>query len=254
MALAIARAIDGGSLVPLHSRRYFDPGTQHERELRKHGFRPVNTPDELLTSSEVIILAVKPQTLPDIRPHLENKCQGKCVVSILAGVTSDKLRETVGQGAAVLRVMPNTPLLCGRGAAVIAEPPSEDQAWLPDVLSLFTSSGMAEVLPESLINAATGLNGSSPAYFFRLAEAMARWGESQGIPYEQSLRLTVQSMDGAAAMMRESGDPPLELLSRVTSKGGATLAALSAFDEFGLEPMLNEALKRCMERAKELGN
>jgi pyrroline-5-carboxylate reductase len=108
-------------------------------------------------------------------------------------------------------------------------------------------------MPEELIDAATGLQGSSPAYFYRMASAMAKWGEGQGIPYDQALRLSVQSMSGAAHMMAESSESPEELLARVTSKGGTTLAALSAFDECCFETMMNQALRRCKEQAAALG-
>jgi pyrroline-5-carboxylate reductase len=253
MALAIARSVDANALTPRAGRIYYDPFTAHKDAFAGFGFRPAGTPEELLASAEVIVLAVKPQMLPEVIPYLANRCQGKCIVSILAGVSAGKLREAVGGAAAVFRVMPNTPMMIGSGAAVIAEPPPEEREWLPGVMSLFASSGIAEVMPEPLIDAATGLNGSSPAYFFRIAEAMANWGESQGIPYRQALRLSAQAMAGAAGMMMASGEDPLELLSRVTSKGGSTLAALSAFDERQLEAMFEEALNRCRDRSRELG-
>jgi pyrroline-5-carboxylate reductase len=256
MALAIARAIDNSGLVPRgeRTRLFYDPASAHTDAFHALGFASVSSPDALLKQAGMIVLAVKPQQWPDIQPRVSGKCGGKCVVSILAGITANKLRHGIGSaGAAVYRVMPNTPMMCGWGSAVVAEPLPEDVDWLPDVLSLFASSGTVEVLPEDLMDAATGLNGSSPAFFFRMVEAMARWGEGQGIPYAKALRLSAQAMAGAAVMALGEDGSPQELLNRVTSKGGTTLAALSAFDEYGLEPMLNEALRRCRVRARELG-
>jgi len=258
MALAIARSVDSHTLAPIGNRHYYDPFTAHGQAFSDLGFQAAGSPEELLSASQVVVLAVKPQLLPDVLPYLANNCTGKCVVSILAGVATEKLREGIGHGAAILRVMPNTPLMVGHGAAVIAQPEADSQAWLPPIRTLFTASGIAEVLPEPLIDAATGLNGSSPAYFFRFAETMARWGEQQGIPYGQALRLSVWSMQASAMMMGVSyaapdKTPPPELLSRVTSPGGTTLAALSAFDEHHFEVTVQEALNRCMVRSKELG-
>jgi pyrroline-5-carboxylate reductase len=119
--------------------------------------------------------------------------------------------------------------------------------------SLFMRAGGTFIVPADKINDVIPVNGSSPAFFFRLVELMAQEAENHGIQKEMAVMMAAQTMAGAADMLMKSGKTPAQLTEQVCSPGGTTLAALTAFDELGLDQMVKEAFARCIQRAEELG-
>ena len=214
----------------------------------------VTTTDNKLVAreSDIIILGIKPQMFAEVLPELAPLLHGKCVVSISPGYSSAWIEARL-PGAHVVRAMPNTPLLVGNGVTAVARALQAPKVLFDAVVEIFSAAGEVFVVDESELDAVIAVSGSSPAYFFRMADAMVKGAAKLGMDAEESLRLTALTMEGAARMLLESGGEAGELTRQVCSPGGTTLAALTAFDEFKFEEMVSEAMARCVKRSKELG-
>ncbi len=252
----MASAILGGALrqsvVLPENVILSNPHLEKAEAFRVRGVRVTTSNEEVAQWAGIVVLAVKPQMFDQVLPPLAPYLAGKCVVSIAAGISTDYIQHKLPD-AYVVRVMPNTPLLVGRGVTAIAEAPGVPDVYLEAVDALFSAAGQTVVVAEEHINAVIALSGSSPAYFFRMAAAMAAEGERLGLDRNLAVRLAAGTMDGAAAMLLKSGKTPEELTRQVCSPGGTTLAALSAFDDGHFEAMVADAMLRCVKRAEELG-
>ena len=207
---------------------------------------------EVIKNSDIIILSVKPQMLESVLHEIKAYSAGKCFVSIAAGISIEWIREILPD-AHVIRVMPNTPLQVGVGATAIAEAPTVPDSFFQTVCDVFSAAGLISVIPENLMDAVISVNGSSPAFFFRMANVMTKWANEQGINPDAALQLIASTMMGAAEMLLKSGKNAEELTRQVCSPGGTTLAALTAFDERNFDGLMMDAMTRCLLRARELG-
>ena len=202
--------------------------------------------------ADLLILGIKPQMFGDVLPELRDLTAGKCVVSIAAGITAGYLRQEL-PGAKVVRVMPNTPLMVGMGATAVARSKDLSPEELQRVMDLFAAAGMVALVDEGQMDDIINVNGSSPAWFFRMADVMVKRAVASGIEADTALRLTAKTMEGAARMLLASGKTPEELCRQVCSPGGTTLASLSAFEERDFDGLMLDAMERCTRRSKELG-
>ena len=209
---------------------------------------------DVTVGADVIVLAVKPQVMPSV---LQDMCgrisAGQLVVSVAAGVTIAALSAGL-KTERVIRVMPNTPCLIGHGAAAVAAGPAataEDSALVQNMLQ---TVGVAIAVPESQIDAVTGLSGSGPAYIYQIIEALSDGGVRVGLPRETATTLAAQTVLGAAAMVMETGEHPAALKDAVTSPGGTTIAGLHELERAGLRAALMNAVQAATIRAKQLGN
>lgn len=196
------------------------------------------------------VVAVKPD---DVRAACEALAGTKRVLSIAAGVPISTLEDALGTGTAVVRAMPNTPALVGAGAAAIAGGAAagdDDLAWATSILG---AVGEVVRVPESLLDAVTGLSGSGPAYVFLVAEALTDAGVLNGLPREVSVALATQTLLGAARLLAETGDTPEALRAQVTSPGGTTAAGLHALESAGVRAAFLDAVSAATRRSRELG-
>jgi pyrroline-5-carboxylate reductase len=196
------------------------------------------------------VVAVKPGDVVDACRSIPEPAP---VLSVAAGVTLRTLEEALPEGTPVVRAMPNTPALVGAGAAAIAAGSlagEDDLAWAERVLG---SVGTVVRVPESLLDAVTGLSGSGPAYVFLVAEALIEGGVLAGLPRPVSSSLAVQTLLGAARLLAESGDGPEALRAAVTSPGGTTAAGLRALERAGVRAAFLDAVMDATERSRELG-
>jgi pyrroline-5-carboxylate reductase len=174
------------------------------------------------------------------------------LLSIAAGISVAALQEAAGPTVAVVRAMPNTPALVGKGAAAICAGPTADDAdlqWADDILG---SVGIVVRVPESQLDAVTGLAGSGPAYLFLVAEALIDAGVLAGLSRANSEALVTQLLVGSAALLAERGDPA-SLRAMVTSPGGTTAAGLRALEEHAVRSAFLEAVMAATARSAELG-
>ncbi len=198
------------------------------------------------------VVAVKPG---DVASACAALADAGCdrVLSIAAGVPTAQLEAALGGAIPVVRAMPNTPALVGSGAAAISAGTTagdEDLAWAESILA---AVGTVVRVPESLLDAVTGLSGSGPAYVFLIVEALIEAGVLNGLPRDVSAALTTQTVLGAARLLTETGEGPEALRAMVTSPGGTTAAGLRALESAGVRAAFLDAVTAATARSKELG-
>ncbi|MDO4618367.1 MAG: pyrroline-5-carboxylate reductase [Clostridia bacterium] len=208
---------------------------------------------ETVAGSDVIVLAVKPNVLYLLIDQIRDFVpEGTIVVSVAAGQSAEKIEKAFAKKVKVVRVMPNTPLMVGEGMTAIAPSFSAEDSDLAIVKSIFESAGRAEIVPESLMDAVTGVSGSSPAYVYMFIEALADAAVNAGLPRDKSYTFAAQSVLGAAKMVLETGKHPGELKDNVCSPGGTTIEAVKVLEEKGLRGTVMEAVSACVEKSKKM--
>lgn len=211
---------------------------------------------DVAVEADGVVLAVKPA-------DAESACRavadaggattGGRVLSIMAGVPTARLQEWLGPEAAVVRAMPNTPALVGAGAAAIAAAPSAGEADLDWAEGILAAVGAVQRVPESLLDAVTGLSGSGPAYVFLVAEALVDAGVLNGLSRSTASVLVIQTLLGSARLLSESDEGPEALRAAVTSPGGTTAAGLRVLEDHAVRSAFLEAVTAATERSRELG-
>ena len=199
-----------------------------------------------------VVVAVKPDDVAAACAAIAGAGCGR-VLSIAAGVTIERLEAALGHGIPVVRAMPNTPALVGAGAAAIAPGSSADDDDLAWAESILAAVGIVVRVPETLLDAVTGLSGSGPAYVFLVAEALIDAGVLAGLPRGVSVALANQTLLGAARLLTETGDGPEALRAAVTSPGGTTASGLRALESAGVRAAFVDAVMAATERSRELG-
>ncbi len=252
MASAILGGLLRKELIKPQQIIMADPISEKLEPVRKLGVKTTSDNRFAAETSDFLLLAIKPQMFDAVLPGLAGCVTGKCVVSIAPGISTGYLKEQL-HGAHVVRVMPNTPLLLGKGSTAIAEAGDVPAQAFQIVKDIFSAVGEVDVIPESSMDAIVAVSGSSPAFFFRMIDAMVAEAQRQGIDPALALRMAAQTMEGSAGMLLQTGKTAKELTVQVCSPGGTTLAALSAFDDMGFEAMISEAMIRCTRRSRELG-
>jgi pyrroline-5-carboxylate reductase len=204
-------------------------------------------------SAQVLVLVVKPQDmhglLAEIRDHV---APGNLVVSLAAGITTDFLESRLPEGSSVVRVMPNTPALVDQGMAAISPGRHCTDDHLAEAEALLRSCGRVVRVPEHYQDAVTAISGSGPAYIFYVVEAMIEAGVVLGLPRATSTELVVQTLFGAATMLKETGEHPTVLRERVSSPGGTTVAALRQLDDHKVRAAFITAMEAAASRSHEL--
>jgi len=175
------------------------------------------------------------------------------VISVAAGLSTAWLEARVPAGVRVIRCMPNTPALVGKGAAAFCRGKAATAADAETAKLLLGSVGLAVELPESLMDAVTGLSGSGPAFVYVMIEAMADGGVRAGLPRTEAMKLAAQTVLGAAAMVLETGIHPGALKDQVTSPGGTTIAGIAELEKHGMRSAFIEAVTTAARRSAELG-
>ena len=200
-----------------------------------------------------IFIAVKPQDTEGLLYTIKNLVQpDQIIVSIAAGITIGFIESCLPSGTKTIRLMPNTPCLIGEGAIVIStgEAVTEDER--RKVEKLLKPLGLTIRLPESLMDAATGLSGTGPAYVYLFIETMIDAGVSVGIRRDVASKLVIQNVIGAARMLEKSSHHPAELRNLVTSPAGTTSSALLVLEESGFRSCLIKSIREATRRSEEL--
>jgi pyrroline-5-carboxylate reductase len=225
---------------------------------RKSGIQKKD-PIELATTCDIIILAVKPQDIESLilKIAYQMDSEKKIIVSIAAGIKVSFYRKYLKK-AQLVRVMPNTPALIGKGASVLYFDGSFSETEKDIVLKIFISCGIAEIVKnEELMDCVTGLSGSGPAYVFTFINAFVDAGVMEGLPRETAKKLAVQTVLGSAELAANSikeGIHLEELKDRVTSPGGTTAAGLFALEEGAFKAIVINAVREATNRSRELGS
>lgn len=209
--------------------------------------------EEIGSGCKIILIVVKPQdlatTLESLKPSLPERA---LIVSFVAGKTIGGIESILGGNHSVVRVMPNTPTLIGKGMAAVSLGSKSTGACLATVFNFLGASGKVVEVEERLQDAVTATSGSGPAYFFAFVEAMVEGAKKLGLSEEVATELTVQTLIGAAGMLAESGKDAKTLRENVTSPNGTTYAALQSFEASNLTAIVAEAMNAAAKRSAEL--
>ncbi len=233
--------------------RVFDPNPAASQSVADSlEVTPVSSNRDLAKAAEVIFLCAKPQHIAESARELTLAESNRLLVSIAAGVTLDQLRDWTDGKQRVVRVMPNTPMLAGAGAACFSRGESATAEDAELVGELLGACGLVREVPEELMDAVTGLSGSGPAYAWTLIEALADGGVAEGLPRPLAQELAAQTLLGAARLLLDSGQHPGVLRDQVASPGGTTIRGLEALETGGVRAALIRAVREATRRSREL--
>ena len=227
---------------------------QRERLAQAWGLQPLAAADERLAVADTVVWAVKPQLFAAAAAPCAPFIGRALQVSVMDGIRSDELVRA-SSSQRVVRAMPNTPALIGRGIAGLFARPAVTAEERAGAESLFAPTGTTLwVAQESDLDAVTALSGSGPAYVFYFVEAMMQAAAEMGLTAAQGRQLALATFDGATALAAASKESPETLRAQVTSKGGTTHAAITALEEADVKAAFVRALHAARERARELGD
>lgn len=225
-----------------------------QRLQQQFGVTTAQTIDQTLATSDVIVLAVKPQQMKDVIAQLAPHVKTQLVLSIAAGIRAVDLSRWLGGHAAIVRTMPNTPALIGQGITGMVALPGVSNAQREAADAILRAVGATVWLDdEALIDPVTAVSGSGPAYVFYFIEAMQQAAVEMGLSLEQGTQLAIATFVGASQLAAQSSEPVSVLRERVTSKGGTTYAALTSMEQSGVKQAIIRALQAAAARGKELG-
>lgn len=258
MASALIAGL-AGKLTAGANIHVVDPNAAALEKLRlQFGVSTAPAADAALGAVDVIVLAVKPQSMREVAAQLLpllNQAAKPLILSIAAGIRAADLSRWLGGYGAIVRCMPNTPALIGLGITgmVAAEGVSAAQKEAADAI-LKAVGATVWLADEGLIDPVTAVSGSGPAYVFYFIEAMQQAALEMGLSAQQGSELALATFVGAAQLAAQSSEPVALLRERVTSKGGTTYAALTSMEESGVKDAIVKAMKAAAERGRELGN
>lgn len=242
---------DPGSLQVLD----VDP-EQTARLAKRFGVNGIGSIKDI-NPDDVVVIAVKPDKVRIVCESFNNDAPGSTpalFVSVAAGVTAQAMEQMLPAGMPIVRTMPNTPALLGLGATALYANAACTEQHRQLAEQIMQAAGITVwVNNEAQLDAVTALSGSGPAYFFYLIEQMIQSATELGLSNDSAQKLAIQTAVGAATMARDSGSSPAELRQQVTSKGGTTHAAVSAFERQDLPTIVKVAMQAAHDRAVELG-
>jgi pyrroline-5-carboxylate reductase len=255
MATALARGWLRAGLVAPDRALASDPVTSARQAfLAETGLPAIENNRDVVTGSNLLILAVKPQSMAGLTSEIRPLLTGQhLVVSIAAGITLQQLAKGLNTER-LIRVMPNTPCLVGASASGYAAGSGATAEDLALVDGLLNAVGRGFCLPERLLDAVTGLSGSGPAFVYVIIEALSDGGVRMGLPRDVATSLAAQTVLGSAKMVLETGQHPASLKDMVASPGGTTIAGLQALERGNLRAALIDAVQAATLRATELAN
>jgi len=220
----------------------------------RYGVRAADPNAKAAKGAGLVLIAVKPQVVPDVLAEIAPTLRpGTLVVSVAAGIPVAVYEAALPEGTPVVRVMPNTPALVGKGASAIAPGTHATDEHLDLAERALAATGLVVRVAEKDLDAVTAISGSGPAYAFYLIDAMAEAGVLLGLTRDLATRLAVATVEGSAALAAQTGDHPVVLRERVSSPGGTTVAGVAQLDAHGVRAGVVAAARAAHDRSRELG-
>jgi pyrroline-5-carboxylate reductase len=256
MGEAIIRGVISAKLYPADRLIVYDTAEGRSEALRsRFGIVAASSAGELLSLCDAVVVAVKPQVLHDVLVCISKEsARGKIFISVVAGVKVAVFERALGEGAKIVRTMPNTPAQVKMGSTGIYFSAGADMATRDCVKAIFSSFGeVAEMPREELLDVVTALSGSGPAYAFLFLEAMADGAVRAGMGRDEAYLLAAATLEGAARMVRETRKHPALLKDMVMSPGGTTAAGVEALERGAFRATVIDAVLAAWRRCRELG-
>ena len=229
--------------------------TENTRNRLRDSFGIDVTPSnpKVAEASDILFLAVKPYLYEEIIHEIRDSvAEDTVIVAIAAGQSIRRIESAFGRDIRLVRSMPNTPALVLEAMSALTPNENISDEELSEVCSIFASFGRYEIVPESLMDAVTGVSGSSPAYVYLFIESMADAAVRDGLPRAQAYKFAAQSVLGAAKMVLETGRHPGELKDAVCSPGGTTIEAVTRLEAGGFRSAVIEAQNACTAKSKAM--
>jgi pyrroline-5-carboxylate reductase len=233
-----------------------DPSEARRAALTEaHGVSTVADGAEALAGADTVLIAVKPQVIDTVLASLAASMRpGALVVSIAGGITSARIESLLPAGTAVVRVMPNTPVLVGAGMALVSGGSDATDEHVERVRALFGAVGEAIVIDERFQDAGTAISGCGPAYVAIFVDALARAGVAEGLTRDVAQRLALQTMRGTVELIERTGEHPEAIVDAVASPGGSTIAAVAKLESGAFRSTIAKAVRAAVKRSRELGS
>ena len=249
MGAALARAASKASGAEIY---LYDKDEKKARALANELCASCVSFDEVC-ASDLVFLAVKPNVIKDVAMSVRSQLKkGAAVVSMAAGVSLSMLSLPLG-ATPIIRIMPNTPAACGAGTMVYTKNENVTEAMLENFKTVMTPSGLLDEIPESLIDAASALSGCGPAFVYMFIEALADGAVACGLPRDKALSYAVETVRGAAEMVKTTGEHPEALKDKVCSPGGSTIAGVHELEVGGLRGVAQNAVIAAYKKTLSLG-
>lgn len=208
---------------------------------------------KVASRADVLILAVKPQVFGEVIPQIrESVKQDAIVLSIAAGKTIAQIEQAFHRKLKVVRCMPNTPAMVGEGCSGVCRNEAVSDQEMEYCLKLFSGLGLAQEVPEKLMDAVVGVSGSSPAFVFLFLEALADGAVKAGMPRKQAYQFAAQTVLGSAKLMLKTGKHPGELKDMVCSPGGTTIEGVQVLEDAGFRSAVMDAVEACVEKSRNM--
>lgn len=254
MGTALMKGIINAQLTPPQNICACDVNTEKLDKLKAEWkINTTSDPAKAVEASEVILLCVKPVTLPKILSQIKSVITEKhLVISIVAGVKIAYIQQSLGKEIAIVRTMPNIAATVDEGAAAISFGEHVSPELHEIAIAIFEAVGEVVVVSEENLDAVTGLSGSGPAYIYMVIEAMIDGGVKMGLSRDIATKLAIQTVLGSAKLVKVSGLHPAILRDQVTTPGGTTINAIHELESHGLRSMLINAVTIATRRSEEL--
>ncbi|XP_036323015.1 pyrroline-5-carboxylate reductase 3 [Rhagoletis pomonella] len=261
MAFAIGSGLINREFVKTSQVIVSGPNIENLARWREIGIATTDDNYEVLDKADIIFICVKPHILTPMAAQLCSlhsptlKDKDKLFVSVLAGVNLKTLEEKFSfiNGLKMIRTMPNTPMQIGEGITVYTPGSYVKQQDLEKLHMMLNSLGIAQQVPEAMIDSVTGVAGCGPAFVYTIIEALADGGVKQGVPRQMALQFAAQMLLGSAKMVMLTGKHPAVLRDEVCSPGGATIVGVHELEKGNLRATLINAVEKSSQRAAELG-
>jgi pyrroline-5-carboxylate reductase len=255
MAEAVIRGLIRANALPVENILASDNREDRLSQLASElSIRIFDDNAALVDEADIIVLAVKPQILPDVLVETSHRVtEHKLLISMAAGVTIDEIAERVKFNTRIVRTMPNICALVGEAATALSAGAHVREGDVGYAKTIFGVAGLVIDIDESLMDAVTGLSGSGPAYLFLIIDALADAGVKVGLTRDDALKLAAQTVKGSADMLLKTREHPGRLKDMVTSPGGTAIAGVATLEAGGLRTTLINAVEAATRRAKELG-
>lgn len=254
----IAKAMIGGMLAKEIAAKEDIIGSARTKKTQEavreaYGITTYADNKEVASRADILVLAVKPQFFGEVIPGISDYVRDHTlVISIAAGKSMSEIEGLFGRELKLVRCMPNTPALVGEGCSGVCRNERVNDAEMSRCMELIGSFGLAEEIPEKLIDAFAGISGCSPAFVFMFLEALADGGVAAGMPRKQAYTFAAQAVMGSAKLMLESGKHPGELKDMVCSPGGTTIEGVRVLEEKGMRAAVMDAVRATVEKAQKL--
>lgn len=255
MATAIIKGLIGSGLFDKKHIIASEPNKEYAHKIEKElGIKIVHNNREAAAEADILLLAVKPFVVKEVLTEIEDKIDdSKLIITIAAGISSERVEEILEKQARVIKVMPNTPALVGEGMSAVCKGEHASDEDFQRVKEIFSKVGKVVEAKESDIDAITGVSGSGPAFYYYIINEIARAGEKLGLDYETALKLSAQTALGSARMILETGVDPQQLIVNVTTPGGTTAEGNKVLNESDISEVLFNTVKKTAEKSALMG-